>query len=101
MHQLFLSSLIVIINYIISKIIFYFECIGPGYLNDPEATKRTIDEEGWLHTGDVGYVDDDDEIFIVDRLKELIKYKGFQVAPAELEAMLITHPNIADAAVVP
>lgn len=75
--------------------------IMKGYLNDPEATKRTIDKEGWLHTGDIGYVDDDDEIFIVDRLKELIKYKGFQVAPAELEAILITHPNIADAAVVP
>lgn len=73
----------------------------PGYLNDPEATRRTIDKEGWLQTGDLGYVDDDDEIFIVDRLKELIKYKGFPVAPAELEAMLITHPNVADAAVVP
>jgi len=72
-----------------------------GYLNNPEATAKTIDAEGWLHTGDIGYVDDDDEIFIVDRLKELIKYKGFQVAPAELEAMLIAHPGIADAAVVP
>lgn len=70
-------------------------------MNDPEATKATIDEGGWLHTGDIGYIDDDDELFIVDRLKELIKYKGFQVAPAELEAMLIAHPNISDAAVVP
>ncbi|XP_072991962.1 4-coumarate-CoA ligase 1-like [Typha latifolia] len=75
--------------------------IMKGYLNDPEATHRTIDKEGWLHTGDVGFVDDDDEIFIVDRLKELIKYKGFQVAPAELEAMLIANAKIADAAVVP
>ncbi|KAG2579138.1 probable 4-coumarate--CoA ligase 5 [Panicum virgatum] len=75
--------------------------IMKGYLNNPEATAKTIDAEGWLHTGDIGYVDDDDEIFIVDRLKELIKYKGFQVAPAELEAMLIAHPGIADAAVVP
>lgn len=75
--------------------------IMKGYLNDPEATKNTIDKEGWLHTGDIGYIDDDDEIFIVDRLKELIKYKGFQVAPAELEAMLISHPCISDAAVVP
>lgn len=49
----------------------------------------------------MGYIDDDDELFIVDRLKELIKYKGFPVAPAELEAMLIAHPNISDAAVVP
>ncbi|THU61460.1 hypothetical protein C4D60_Mb07t23510 [Musa balbisiana] len=72
-----------------------------GYINDPEATNNTIDQEGWLHTGDIGYVDDDDEVFIVDRLKELIKPKGFQVAPAELEALLIAHPSIADAAVVP
>lgn len=72
-----------------------------GYLNDREATETTIDKEGWLHTGDIGYIDDDDELFIVDRLKELIKFKGFQVAPAELEAMLIAHPNISDAAVVP
>ncbi|KAG6468063.1 4-coumarate--CoA ligase 3-like [Zingiber officinale] len=77
------------------------EQIMKGYLNDPEATKNTIDEEGWLHTGDIGLVDDDDEIFIVDRLKEIIKYKGFQVAPAELEALLIAHHDIADAAVVP
>ncbi|KAL9224588.1 hypothetical protein vseg_000608 [Gypsophila vaccaria] len=74
--------------------------IMKGYLNDPEATKNTIDKEGWLHTGDIGYVDNDDEIFIVDRLKELIKYKGFQVAPAELEGMLLNHPSIHDAAVV-
>nr|ACY66928.1 4-coumarate:CoA ligase [Eucalyptus camaldulensis] len=75
--------------------------IMKGYLNDAEATANTIDKEGWLHTGDIGYIDDDDELFIVDRLKELIKYKGFQVAPAELEAMLIAHPSISDAAVVP
>ncbi|KAF0906125.1 hypothetical protein E2562_009116 [Oryza meyeriana var. granulata] len=76
------------------------EQIMKGYLNDPEATKNTIDQDGWLHTGDIGFVDDDDEIFIVDRLKEIIKYKGFQVPPAELEALLITHPEIKDAAVV-
>ncbi|KVI06105.1 4-coumarate--CoA ligase 1-like isoform X1 [Cynara cardunculus var. scolymus] len=75
--------------------------IMKGYVNDLEATKATIDSKGWLHTGDVGYIDDDDELFIVDRLKELIKYKGFQVAPAELEALLLTHPDISDAAVVP
>jgi 4-coumarate--CoA ligase len=75
--------------------------IMKGYLNDVEATERTIDKEGWLHTGDIGYIDDDDELFIVDRLKELIKYKGFQVAPAELEALLFSHPKISDAAVVP
>ena len=72
-----------------------------GYLNDPEATKKTIDKDGWLHTGDIGLIDDDDELFIVDRLKELIKYKGYQVAPAELEALLIAHPGIFEAAVVP
>lgn len=71
-----------------------------GYLNDPESTERTIDKEGWLHTGDIGFIDADDELFIVDRLKEIIKYKGFQVAPAELEALLLNHPNISDAAVV-
>ncbi|KAL6141158.1 hypothetical protein ACLB2K_059448 [Fragaria x ananassa] len=75
--------------------------IMKGYLNDPEATSTTIDKEGWLHTGDIGFIDDDEELFIVDRLKELIKYKGFQVAPAELEALLVTHPHISDAAVVP
>jgi len=71
-----------------------------GYLNNPEATAATVDAQGWLHTGDIGYVDDDDEVFIVDRVKEIIKYKGFQVAPAELESLLINHPSIADAAVV-
>ncbi|KAF5793085.1 putative acid--thiol ligase [Helianthus annuus] len=75
--------------------------IMKGYLNDPESTKTTIDSDGWLHTGDIGLIDDDDELFIVDRLKELIKYKGFQVAPAELEALLLTHPQISDVAVVP
>jgi acyl-CoA synthetase (AMP-forming)/AMP-acid ligase II len=72
-----------------------------GYLNQPEATARTIDAEGWLHTGDVGYADTEGHFFIVDRAKELIKYKGFQVAPAELEAILLTHPAVADAAVIP
>jgi acyl-CoA synthetase (AMP-forming)/AMP-acid ligase II len=71
-----------------------------GYLNNPEATAQTIDGDGWLHTGDVAFIDDDGHMTIVDRVKELIKYKGFQVAPAELEALLLTHPGIADAAVV-
>nr|AFK47607.1 unknown [Medicago truncatula] len=75
--------------------------IMKGYLNNPEATRETIDKEGWLHTGDIGFIDDDDELFIVDRLKELIKYKGFQVAPAELEAIILSHPQISDVAVVP
>ena len=72
-----------------------------GYLNRLEATAKTIDMDDWLHTGDIGYADDDDYFFIVDRVKELIKYKGFQVAPAELEGMLLQHAAVADAAVVP
>jgi acyl-CoA synthetase (AMP-forming)/AMP-acid ligase II len=72
-----------------------------GYLNQPEATAETIDAGGWLHTGDIGYADGDGHFFIVDRAKELIKYKGFQVPPAELEAVLLTHPCVADAAVIP
>lgn len=72
-----------------------------GYLNKPEATAITIDADGWLHTGDIGYADADGHFFIVDRAKELIKYKGFQVPPAELEAVLLTHPCVADAAVIP
>jgi acyl-CoA synthetase (AMP-forming)/AMP-acid ligase II len=71
-----------------------------GYLNNPEATAETIDSDGWLHTGDVAFIDEDGHMTIVDRVKELIKYKGFQVAPAELEALLLTNPAIADAAVV-
>ncbi|MGW5175245.1 4-coumarate--CoA ligase family protein [Streptomyces sp. NPDC004082] len=71
-----------------------------GYLGRPDATAAMIDADGWLHTGDVGRVDGDGWLFVVDRVKELIKYKGFQVAPAELEALLLTHPGIADAAVV-
>lgn len=71
-----------------------------GYLGRPDETAAMIDEDGWLRTGDVGYVDDGGWTFVVDRVKELIKYKGFQVAPAELEALLLTHPGIADAAVV-
>ncbi|MER6025124.1 4-coumarate--CoA ligase family protein [Streptomyces sp. NPDC001851] len=71
-----------------------------GYLGRPDATAALIDADGWLHTGDVGHVDEDGWLFVVDRVKELIKYKGFQVAPAELEALLLTHPGIADAAVI-
>jgi len=72
-----------------------------GYLNRPDATAAMIDPEGWLHTGDIGYADADGDFYVVDRLKELIKYKGCPVAPAELEALLLTHPAVADAAVIP
>lgn len=71
-----------------------------GYIGDETATRNTIDANGWLHTGDVGYYNEAGEWFIVDRLKELIKYKGFQVPPAEIEALLLTHPGVDDAGVV-
>ncbi|MCV7300506.1 4-coumarate--CoA ligase family protein [Mycobacterium barrassiae] len=71
-----------------------------GYLNNDEATRETIDDDGWLHTGDLAQVDANGCVYIVDRLKELIKYKGYQVPPAELEAVLLSHPAIADAAVI-
>jgi acyl-CoA synthetase (AMP-forming)/AMP-acid ligase II len=71
-----------------------------GYLNNEDATRATIDDEGWLHTGDVAERDEDEHYYIVDRLKELIKYKGFQVPPAELEAVLLEHPAVADCAVI-
>ncbi|MGW0330386.1 4-coumarate--CoA ligase family protein [Streptomyces sp. NPDC003011] len=71
-----------------------------GYLGRPDDTAAMIDPDGWLHTGDVGHADAGGWLFVVDRVKELIKYKGFQVAPAELEALLLTHPGIADAAVI-
>ena len=79
-------------------------CKGPnlmkGYLNNPEATAATLDSDGFLHTGDVAVIDENGIVSIVDRVKELIKYKGYQVPPAELEALLLTHPAIADAAVI-
>jgi acyl-CoA synthetase (AMP-forming)/AMP-acid ligase II len=74
--------------------------IMKGYLNNPEATAATVDPEGWLHTGDVGIRDAEGRYKIVDRLKELIKYNGFQVAPAELEALIIDHPEVSDVAVI-
>ncbi|XP_027181733.1 4-coumarate--CoA ligase-like 6 [Coffea eugenioides] len=70
-----------------------------GYLNNDEATKSTIEKDGWLHTGDIVYFDEDGYLYVVDRLKEVIKYKGFQIAPADLESVLMSHPEIVDAAV--
>jgi acyl-CoA synthetase (AMP-forming)/AMP-acid ligase II len=79
-------------------------CKGPnvmkGYLNNADATDATLDADGFLHTGDVAVIDADGVVTIVDRAKELIKYKGYQVPPAELEALLLSHPEIADAAVI-
>lgn len=71
-----------------------------GYLNNPDATAETLDGEGWLHTGDIGHFDADGYLYVTDRVKELIKYKGFQVAPAELEAELLALDQIADVAVI-
>ncbi|MEP9390644.1 AMP-binding protein [Gordonia sp. VNK1] len=71
-----------------------------GYLDNEQATADTIDADGFLHTGDMAQVDPTGCVYIVDRLKELIKYKGYQVPPAELEALLLTHPKIADTAVI-
>lgn len=75
--------------------------IMKGYWNNPQATANTLTADGWLRSGDIGYIDDEGYMFVVDRLKELIKYKGFQVAPAELEALLLGHEAVADVAVIP
>lgn len=74
--------------------------IMKGYLNDADATKNAVDKNGWLHTGDIGYYDEDKHFFIVDRLKELIKYNAYQVAPAELEALLLSNPKVKDCCVI-
>merc|ERR550537_1968130 len=71
-----------------------------GYYQDELATMQTIDGDGFLHTGDVGFMDKDGQLWIVDRVKELIKHKGFQVAPAELEGVIMQHEKVADAAVI-
>ena len=76
------------------------EAVMRGYLDDPDATAATLDANGWLRTGDIVTVDEHGWFTVTDRIKELIKYKGFQVAPAELEGILLTHPSVADAAVV-
>uniref|UniRef100_A0A803L686 4-coumarate--CoA ligase n=1 Tax=Chenopodium quinoa TaxID=63459 RepID=A0A803L686_CHEQI len=84
--------------------------IMKGYFNNAEATRQTIDENGWLLTGDIVYFDNDGYIYVIDRLKDIIKYKGFQefgflsnshlqIAPADLETILVSHPEIADVAV--
>jgi acyl-CoA synthetase (AMP-forming)/AMP-acid ligase II len=72
-----------------------------GYLNQRAATAQTITGDGWLRTGDLGYADAEGNFYVVDRLKELIKYNGYPVAPAELEAVLLAHPAVGDVAVIP
>ncbi|XP_037039131.1 4-coumarate--CoA ligase 1-like [Bradysia coprophila] len=84
----------------IGELCFKGTLVMMGYISDTQATSAIIDEDGWLHTGDVGYYDEDLQFFIIDRIKELIKWKGFQVPPAELEAVLLSHPKIKDCGVV-
>ncbi|KAF3421263.1 hypothetical protein E2986_08087 [Frieseomelitta varia] len=84
----------------VGELCFKGDIIMKGYCDNKQATAATIDKDGWLHSGDVGYYDEQGYFYIVDRVKELIKYKGFQVPPAELEAILLTCPEIKDAAVI-
>lgn len=79
---------------------FKSKCLMKGYIGNEAATKNTIDADGWLHTGDIGYYDRNGEWYIVDRIKELIKYKAYQVPPAEIEAVLLTNEKIKDAGVI-
>lgn len=74
--------------------------IFKGYLNNDEATSNTIDKEGWLHTGDVGHYNEEEHIFITDRIKEMIKFRHFSVFPAEIEAYLLEHEAIAEVVVI-
>lgn len=84
----------------LGEIHFKGSCVMRGYIGNEQATAATIDQEGWLHTGDIGYFDENGEWFIVDRIKELIKYKGYQVPPAEIEGILLRNEKIKDAAVI-
>ncbi|KAJ6640916.1 Luciferin 4-monooxygenase [Pseudolycoriella hygida] len=82
------------------ELLFKSPGIMKGYIGDCKSTEIIFDNDGWLHTGDIGYYDEKGEWFIVDRLKELIKYKGYQVPPAELEALILSHPYVKDVGVV-
>ncbi|XP_031843333.1 luciferin 4-monooxygenase [Nomia melanderi] len=84
----------------IGELCFKGDLIMKGYYNNEKATTATIDKDGWLHSGDIGYYDEQYYFYVIDRLKELIKYKGFQVPPAELEALLLTYHGVKDAAVI-
>lgn len=82
------------------ELCFKGDRIMKGYVNDPESTNKVIDEDGWLHSGDIAYYDEDNQFFIVDRIKELIKYNAYQVPPAEIEALLLSHPKVKDCGVI-
>ncbi|XP_015591659.1 luciferin 4-monooxygenase [Cephus cinctus] len=84
----------------IGELCWQSPCIMKGYRNNPEETLNAIDSENWLHSGDIGYYDSDGDIFIVDRLREMIKYRGNQIAPAEIENIIRRHPGVKDCVVV-
>lgn len=84
----------------VGEICFKGEQLMMGYWDNSEATRQTIDSDGWLHTGDVGYLDDKGSLHVVNRIKELIKYKGYQVSPSEIESVLLSHPAVKDVAVI-
>ncbi|XP_039272337.2 uncharacterized protein LOC120346636 [Styela clava] len=84
----------------IGEIIVKGPQVMKGYMGNPDATAQTIMQDGWIHTGDIGYFDNDEMLYIIDRLKEVIKYKGVQVSPAELESVILKHPKVADVGVI-
>lgn len=83
----------------VGEICYMGEQLMLGYWNNPKATRETIDQDGWLHTGDIGYFDNKGRLHVIDRVKELIKYKGYQVSPSEIETVLLSHRAVKDAAV--
>ena len=85
----------------VGELMAYGPQIMKGYWNNEEATKETLTEPGWIATGDIVSLDEEGYVTIVDRKKEMIKYKGYQIAPAELEALLLEHPDVMDSAVIP
>lgn len=84
----------------VGEICFAGDQIMLGYYKNPKSTAETIDERNWLHTGDLGYFTEDGGLYVTGRIKEIIKYKGFQVAPSEIEALLLTHSSVKDVAVL-
>ncbi|XP_067007440.2 luciferin 4-monooxygenase [Anabrus simplex] len=84
----------------VGELLFKGPQVSPGYLNNPEATAATFDAEGWVHSGDIGYADSDGNIFVTGRIKDIMKYRGHHVSPIELESILLSHPEVLEAAVI-
>lgn len=84
----------------IGEVCFKGDQIMLGYYGNPKATAETIDKDNWLHSGDLGYYNEEGELYITGRTKELIKYKGYQVSPPEIESIIQAHQGVRDAAVV-